>query len=72
MKIINKVITLMMAAEIETGKLPNKPMVPCCKNGGTMLLAAVTRKEANPIRILCLSVDYKEKFAAAGRYPGDL
>ncbi|HQI30374.1 MAG TPA: polyribonucleotide nucleotidyltransferase, partial [Bacteroidales bacterium] len=42
------------------------------KMGGTMLLAAVTcAKEAKPeADFMPLSVDYKEKYAAAGRYPG--
>ncbi len=40
------------------------------KMGGTMLLAAVTcAKDAKPeADFMPLSVDYKEKFAAAGRY----
>ena len=75
MKIINKVITLDdgRTIEIETGKLAKQADGSVVvKMGGTMLLAAVTcAKEAKPdTDFMPLSVDYKEKFAAAGRYPG--
>lgn len=59
--------------EIETGKLAKQADGSVVvKMGGTMLLAAVTcAKEARPdTDFMPLSVDYKEKFAAAGRYPG--
>lgn len=59
--------------EIETGKLAKQADGSVVvKMGGTMLLAAVTcAKEAKPeADFMPLSVDYKEKFAAAGRYPG--
>lgn len=75
MKIIKKVITLDdgRTIEIETGKLAKQADGSVVvKMGGTMLLAAVTcAKEARPdTDFMPLSVDYKEKFAAAGRYPG--
>ena len=75
MKIIKKVITLDdgRTIEIETGKLAKQADGSVVvKMGGTMLLAAVTcAKEARPdTDFMPLSVDYKEKYAAAGRYPG--
>ncbi|HNR28542.1 MAG TPA: polyribonucleotide nucleotidyltransferase [Bacteroidales bacterium] len=75
MNIINKVITLDdgRKIEIETGKLAKQADGSVVvKMGGTMLLAAVTcAKEAKPeADFMPLSVDYKEKYAAAGRYPG--
>ena len=75
MNIIKKVITLGdgRTIEIETGKLAKQADGSVVvKMGGTMLLAAVTcAKEAKPdTDFMPLSVDYKEKFAAAGRYPG--
>jgi len=59
--------------EIETGKLAKQAdgsvTVKC---GGTVLLAtAVSANEAKPdVDFMPLSVEYKEKFAAAGRFPG--
>ena len=75
MNIIKKVITLGdgRTIEIEAGKLAKQADGSVVvKMGGTMLLAAVTcAKEAKPdTDFMPLSVDYKEKFAAAGRYPG--
>ncbi|NLH23406.1 MAG: polyribonucleotide nucleotidyltransferase, partial [Bacteroidales bacterium] len=75
MNIIKKVITLNdgRTIEIETGKLAKQADGSVVvKMGGTMLLAAVTcAKDAKPeADFMPLSVDYKEKFAAAGRYPG--
>jgi len=75
MNIINKVITLDdgRKIEIETVKLAKQADGSVVvKMGGTMLLAAVTcAKEAKPeADFMPLSVDYKEKYAAAGRYPG--
>ena len=58
---------------IETGKLAKQAdgsvMVKC---GGTYLLAAVTSAtEAKPdTDFMPLTVEYKEKFASAGRFPG--
>ncbi|MET3037406.1 polyribonucleotide nucleotidyltransferase [Chryseobacterium sp. NRRL B-14859] len=59
---------------IETGKLAKQAdgsvVVKC---GGTMLLATVVaNKEANPgVDFLPLTVDYREKFYAGGRIPGN-
>ncbi|MEC5395456.1 polyribonucleotide nucleotidyltransferase [Bergeyella sp. RCAD1439] len=59
---------------IETGLLAKQAdgsvVVKC---GGTMLLATVVAaKEANPgVDFLPLTVDYREKFAGAGRIPGN-
>ncbi|SEW33088.1 polyribonucleotide nucleotidyltransferase [Chryseobacterium wanjuense] len=59
---------------IETGKLAKQAdgavVVKC---GGTMLLATVVAaKEANPgVDFLPLTVDYREKFYAGGRIPGN-
>ncbi|MEJ8590688.1 polyribonucleotide nucleotidyltransferase [Riemerella anatipestifer] len=59
---------------IETGKLAKQADgAVVVKMGGTMLLATVVAaKEANPgIDFLPLTVDYREKFGAAGRIPGN-
>ena len=59
---------------IETGKLAKQAdgavVVKC---GGTMLLATVVAaKDANPgVDFLPLTVDYREKFYAGGRIPGN-
>ncbi|WP_075341726.1 polyribonucleotide nucleotidyltransferase [Tenacibaculum agarivorans] len=58
---------------LETGKLAKQADGSVVvKMGDTMLLATVvSAREANPgIDFLPLTVDYREKFAAAGRYPG--
>jgi len=58
---------------IETGRLAKQANGSVVvKMGDTMLLAtAVTKKEASEnIDFLPLSVDYQEKYAAAGRFPG--
>ncbi len=59
---------------IETGRLAkqaNGSVVVKC--GGTMLLATVVaNKEANPgVDFLPLTVDYREKFSAGGKIPGN-
>lgn len=59
--------------EIETGKLAKQADGSVVvKVGGTMLLATVTcAKDAkDDVDFMPLSVEYKEKFAAAGRFPG--
>ena len=59
--------------EIETGKLAKQADgAVVVKSGGTMLLATVvSSKEAREgVDFLPLTVDYKEKFAAAGKIPG--
>ncbi len=58
---------------IETGKLAKQADGSVVvKQGDTMLLATVVAaKEAKPdCDFMPLQVDYKEKYAAAGRYPG--
>ena len=57
---------------LETGKLAKQAdgsvVVRC---GDCMLLAtAVSARKASPVDFLPLTVDYREKFAAAGRFPG--
>ena len=59
--------------EIETGKLAKQADGSVVvKMGKTMLLATVTcAKEAKEdVDFMPLSVEYKEKYASAGRYPG--
>ncbi len=75
MNIIKKTIQLSggRTIEIETGKLAKQADGSAVvKMGGTMLLATVTcAKEAEEdVDFLPLQVDYKEKFYAAGRFPG--
>ena len=75
MNVITKTITMGDGREItiETGKLAKQAdgsvMV---RMGDTMLLAAVcAAKDAQPgVDFMPLSVEYKEKFAAFGRFPG--
>ncbi len=58
---------------LETGKLAKQADgAVVLKMGNTMLLAtAVSAKSAKPdVDFMPLSVDYKEKFAALGRFPG--
>ena len=75
MNIINKKIELSdgRVIEIETGKLAKQADGSVVvKMGGTMLLACVTcAKDAKEdVDFMPLQVDYKEKFASAGRFPG--
>ncbi len=59
--------------EIETGKLAKQADGSVMlRQGDTMLLATVVAaKEAKPdVDFMPLQVEYKEKYAAAGRYPG--
>ncbi|MDR1895750.1 MAG: polyribonucleotide nucleotidyltransferase [Prevotellaceae bacterium] len=59
--------------EIETGKLAKQADGSVVvKMGKTMLLATVTcAKEAKPeVDFMPLQVEYKEKYAASGRFPG--
>lgn len=75
MKPIEKVIDLGdgRSITIETGKLAKQADGSVViKMGGTYLLAAVTSAtEAKPdVDFMPLSVEYKEKFASAGRFPG--
>lgn len=73
---ITEVIRLQDGREItlETGRLAKQADGSVVvKMGGTMLLATVVaNKEANPgVDFLPLTVDYREKFYAAGRIPGN-
>ncbi|MBQ7222291.1 MAG: polyribonucleotide nucleotidyltransferase [Bacteroidales bacterium] len=75
MNVVKKVIQLAdgRTIEIETGKLAKQADGSVVvKMGGTMLLAAVTcAKDAKEdVDFMPLQVDYKEKFASAGRFPG--
>jgi len=75
MNIVKKTITLNdgRSIEIETGKLAKQADgAVVVKMGNTMLLAAVTcAKDAKEdADFMPLQVEYKEKYAAAGRYPG--
>ena len=57
---------------IETGKLAKQADGSVVvRMGDCMLLAtAVSARKASPVDFLPLTVDYREKFAAAGRFPG--
>ena len=57
---------------IETGKLAKQADGSAViKMGDCMLLATVvSARKASPVDFLPLTVDYREKFAAAGRFPG--
>ncbi|HPS95134.1 MAG TPA: polyribonucleotide nucleotidyltransferase [Bacteroidales bacterium] len=75
MNIVKKTITLNdgRTIEIETGKLAKQADGSVVlKMGNTMLLATVTcAKDAKEdVDFMPLSVEYKEKYASAGRYPG--
>ena len=74
-KVFNQVIELGDGRTItlETGKLAKQADGSVVvRMGDTMLLATVvSARSANPgIDFLPLTVDYREKFAASGRYPG--
>jgi polyribonucleotide nucleotidyltransferase len=75
MNIIKKELKLKdgRTISVETGKLAKQADGSVVvKMGDTMLLATVvSNKEANEgVDYLPLSVDYREKYAAAGRFPG--
>ena len=75
MNIINKRIELAdgRVIEIETGKLAKQAAGSAVvKMGGTMLLATVTaaKEVKEGTDFMPLTVDYKEKFYSAGRFPG--
>lgn len=75
MNIIEKSITLHdgRVITLETGKLAKQADgAVMLKMGNTMLLATVvSAQEAGPdVDFMPLSVDYKEKFSAIGRFPG--
>ena len=75
LKIVNKTINLEdgRTISIETGKLArHADGAVVVRMGDTMLLATVVAKEEakEGVDFLPLSVDYQEKFAAAGKIPG--
>ena len=75
MNIIKKTITLSdgRVIEIETGKLAKQADgAAVVKMGGTMLLATVcaAKEVKEGTDFMPLTVDYKEKFYSAGRFPG--
>ncbi|MCQ2182397.1 MAG: polyribonucleotide nucleotidyltransferase [Bacteroidales bacterium] len=75
MNIINKKIELAdgRVIEIETGKLAKQADgAAVVKMGGTMLLATVcaAKEVKEGTDFMPLTVDYKEKYYAAGRFPG--
>ena len=75
MNVIEKNITLPdgRVITLETGKLAKQADgAVMLKMGNTMLLATVvSAQEAGPdVDFMPLSVDYKEKFASVGRFPG--
>ena len=57
---------------LETGKLAKQADGSVVvRSGNCMLLATVvSARQASPVNFLPLTVDYREKFAAAGRFPG--
>ncbi len=57
---------------LETGKLAKQAHGSVVvRMGDAMLLATVVSNyESSPVDFLPLTIDYREKFAAAGRYPG--
>jgi polyribonucleotide nucleotidyltransferase len=75
MNVVKKTITLTdgRTIEIETGKLAKQADGSVVvKMGRTMLLATVTcaKEPKEDADFMPLQVEYKEKYAAAGRYPG--
>lgn len=75
LKVINKTIDLGdgRTITIETGKLAKQADgAVVVKMGDTMLLATVVsaKEAAANVDFMPLSVDYREKFSAAGRFPG--
>jgi polyribonucleotide nucleotidyltransferase len=75
MNIVKKTIALDdgRVIEIETGRLAKQADGSVVvKMGSTMLLAAVTcaKEPKEEVDFMPLQVEYKEKYAAAGRYPG--
>ena len=75
MNIVKKTIELSdgRIIEIETGKLAKQADGSVVvKMGGTMLLATVccAKDAKDDVDFMPLQVDYKEKYASAGRFPG--
>ncbi len=57
---------------IETGKLAKQAhgSVVVQMGKAMLLCTVVSNYKASPVDFLPLTVDYREKFAAAGKYPG--
>ena len=57
---------------LETGKLAKQAdgCVVFSKVDCMLRAAAVSARQASPVDFIPLSIDYREKFAAAGRFPG--
>lgn len=75
MNVIEKIIDLGdgRSISIETGKLAKQADgAVVVKMGGTMLLATVVSatEAGEDVDFMPLSVDYREKYSAAGRFPG--
>ena len=75
MQVIEKTITLPDGRTIvlETGKLAKQADgAVMLKMGNTMLLATVVsaQEAGEDVDFMPLSVDYREKYSAAGRFPG--
>ncbi len=74
MHIVNKTINLGTGEpiHIETGKLAKQADGSVVvRQGGTMLLATVvSNKEGSDVDFLPLTVEYREKYASAGKFPG--
>ena len=73
-KVFREVIDLGDGREIsiETGKLAKQAHGSVVVQSGKCMLlcTVVSNYEQSPVDFLPLTVDYREKFAAAGRYPG--
>ncbi|WKK66105.1 polyribonucleotide nucleotidyltransferase [Lutimonas zeaxanthinifaciens] len=73
-KVFNEVIDLGDGRQIsiETGKLAKQAhgSVVVQMGNAMLLCTVVSNYEASAVDFLPLTVDYREKFAAAGRYPG--
>ena len=73
-KVYNKEINLPDGRQItiETGKLAKQADGSAViQMGNAMLLATiVSSRTKSPVDFLPLTVDYREKFAAAGKFPG--
>ncbi|MCF6295445.1 MAG: polyribonucleotide nucleotidyltransferase [Flavobacteriaceae bacterium] len=73
-KVFREVIDLGDGREIsiETGKLAKQAhgSVVVQMGNAMLLCTVVSNYKASPVDFLPLTVDYREKFAAAGRYPG--
>ncbi len=73
-KVFNEIIDLEdgRTISLETGKLAKQAhgSVVVQMGKAMLLCTVVSNYKASPVDFLPLTVDYREKFAAAGRYPG--